>query len=270
MRYEESKSKTETHPFENAVFWAGSALIVIVLASICIYVYRFHDFPWGSDPGSWGQFGDFLGGLLNPLVASVALLVLVASYSLQKRELADTRAELKLQREQLEHANKLAQQQALEATLFHLISSWKETVASLWNVYTQSKGQAAVADLVNQAWNHIDHERYQGMVLLLELPDSEREIAVDKFFAAKESVFGHYTRQMGYLLVFIHERLAQPSLYIQILLSQLSSDDVRVLCYYGASERGKKIRELISRYEIPAVLPDSEQKLFSSVYQIGE
>lgn len=47
-----------------------------------------------KDADKWGQFGDFFGGLLNPLVAFAAFYWLTQSVKLQKTELADTRKAL--------------------------------------------------------------------------------------------------------------------------------------------------------------------------------
>lgn len=43
----------------------------------------------------WGTFGDFIGGIMNPIVAFAAFFWLTESVKLQKQELAETRAELK-------------------------------------------------------------------------------------------------------------------------------------------------------------------------------
>lgn len=48
-----------------------------------------------KDAEKWGTFGDFFGGLLNPIVAFAAFFWLTESVKLQKQELAETRAELK-------------------------------------------------------------------------------------------------------------------------------------------------------------------------------
>ena len=38
-------------------------------------------------PGRWGQFGDYVGGVLNPTFSFLALLALLATLGLQIREL---------------------------------------------------------------------------------------------------------------------------------------------------------------------------------------
>lgn len=47
------------------------------------------------DSDKWGAFGDFFGGILNPIVAFAAFYWLTQSVKLQKQELFETRLELK-------------------------------------------------------------------------------------------------------------------------------------------------------------------------------
>jgi len=75
------------------LWFAGAA---VVLAIGC-YVYWFY-FKLGRDfspdPDAWGQLGDYIGGLLNPIVAVCTFYWLTQSVRLQKTELSDTRVAL--------------------------------------------------------------------------------------------------------------------------------------------------------------------------------
>lgn len=51
--------------------------------------------PAAVEADKWGTFGDFFGGLMNPIVAFAAFYWLTQSVKLQKQELAETRAELR-------------------------------------------------------------------------------------------------------------------------------------------------------------------------------
>jgi len=66
-------------------------------ALICSYVIYFglvlQQSP-AQDSDKWGAFGDFFGGILNPIVAFGAFYWLTQSVKLQKIELAETRREL--------------------------------------------------------------------------------------------------------------------------------------------------------------------------------
>lgn len=80
-----------------------------------------HNFSLSQKPEVWGQFGDYVGGVLNPLCAYMAFVWLVRSYALQKTELAETRQALeegqKAQQEQARLALIAAQTQSLSIRL---------------------------------------------------------------------------------------------------------------------------------------------------------
>ncbi|WP_289241953.1 hypothetical protein [Delftia sp.] len=73
--------------------WKGR-LTLVAIGLFVLYAMAFFtlkDFPKSLDAEKWGQFGDFIGGLMNPLVAFAAFYWLTRSVKLQKQELAATR-----------------------------------------------------------------------------------------------------------------------------------------------------------------------------------
>ncbi|MBE5147672.1 hypothetical protein HJ042_05980 [Vibrio parahaemolyticus] len=50
--------------------------------------------PISHDPEKWGPFGDFFGGVLNPILAFISFLALLYTIYMQQVELSLTRAEL--------------------------------------------------------------------------------------------------------------------------------------------------------------------------------
>ena len=96
----------------------------VAMVAVLMYVNQFWGklrFPLSEDPAVWGQFGDYIGGVLNPLCAYMAFIWLARSYMLQKSELAETRIAL-------EHSQQAQQLQAetsyaasrIEATNIHI------------------------------------------------------------------------------------------------------------------------------------------------------
>lgn len=74
------------------------AIGIVALASIALVAltYRLH-FP-GSvspDPSIWGSFGDYFGGILNPLFAFLAFLGVLWSIEMQNQQLRDASIEKK-------------------------------------------------------------------------------------------------------------------------------------------------------------------------------
>lgn len=83
------KTKSSIIP-ESALVAAGGLVLAFAVAA---YWYRFHvklEYPSAVDPAVWGQFGDFIGGLLNPLVALLALIVLGRGVQIQRTEFRGT------------------------------------------------------------------------------------------------------------------------------------------------------------------------------------
>ena len=89
--------------FAPAYFVASGA--VVVAAMYFAWFGLQHRLPLSPDPADWGAFGDYFGGVMNPICAYMAFVWLVRSYSLQKTELAETREALeKTQKAQQRHA----------------------------------------------------------------------------------------------------------------------------------------------------------------------
>jgi uncharacterized membrane protein len=63
--------------------------LVIAVALVVAYIYQWGIGLW-ADHGHWGEMGDFFGGMLNPIIALGALIMLFNTMRLQKLELGRT------------------------------------------------------------------------------------------------------------------------------------------------------------------------------------
>jgi hypothetical protein len=72
-----------------------------------------------------GQFGDFIGGLLNPLISCFTLMVAIMVWRLQKSEMAETK-------KALEDQAKTSEQQRREARFFDLMKIYQNTVDAIF------------------------------------------------------------------------------------------------------------------------------------------
>lgn len=82
----------------------------IVIAVAFLYFQEFHG-DISSKHDVWGQFGDFFGGTLNPILSFLSLIALVFTVALQSRqlelaheELQNSKAELEATREELKRS----------------------------------------------------------------------------------------------------------------------------------------------------------------------
>lgn len=79
----------------NWLLWIPLLISAVVLGA---YVWNFVQQPLSDNAGTWGTFGDYFGGLLNPVIAACTLFVAMRVWELQKTELKATQKTLEQQR----------------------------------------------------------------------------------------------------------------------------------------------------------------------------
>lgn len=66
--------------------------LILLISYFSWFIY--HSIPVSINSGDWGTLGDFIGGILNPIIAFSAFYWLTKSVRIQKEELVETRATL--------------------------------------------------------------------------------------------------------------------------------------------------------------------------------
>lgn len=97
-RSAEYDRRSRIHALERRVRNARVVVGIAFFLVVAVYFVRFFwvsKEPISNDQAHWGQLGDYIGGLLNPLVALFAFYWLTESVRLQTQELEETRRTLK-------------------------------------------------------------------------------------------------------------------------------------------------------------------------------
>ena len=63
-------------PSKKHLYIFASIFLIILLIPICIYIFNFKSFSVSDSTSLWGSFGDFIGGVLNPIISIASLIVL--------------------------------------------------------------------------------------------------------------------------------------------------------------------------------------------------
>jgi hypothetical protein len=101
---------------------------VIVLLGV-VFAYT-HYFDGGviKSREAWGQFGDYLGGTLNPILSFFTISILVIATRLQKKELVEARAGICASNDALQRQCEILANQAMEQTFFRLLEDFKSDI----------------------------------------------------------------------------------------------------------------------------------------------
>lgn len=95
LQAEQAQTDKTAIPFKKIIV----PLAIFAACLLVPYFWNFHG-AWGNQ-GDFGAFGDFFGGILNPILGFATVTLLVWSLNIQLNELSLSRNELSLSREEL-------------------------------------------------------------------------------------------------------------------------------------------------------------------------
>ena len=174
---------------------AAAFVILVVIASYVVNFYFLHDYSISSDTAVWGQLGDYTGGLLNPILSFIALILLIKSLNLQNEANKSLKSELT-------NSQKTESIRSFEALFFNMIDSQKNLFDSFKIDLTKEGsiitkiGVDAVIEIEDEITNiRNDGGKDEDITKFLEEIDS------------KEKIFG-LTRSFYIMVKMISDKLS--------------------------------------------------------------
>lgn len=213
-----------------------SAVSLIGIIVFYVYVQKF-GITQSSKQDVWGQFGDYFGGLMNPIVAFAALILLVVSLWLQARE-------IKGALNSLGKAN-------FEASLWQLIRLHREFSANMVTstpTVAEVRGRACFP-LFRHRLETLTREAVAGNTVDKR---SEAERVYEHFLRDYEGDIAHYFRLLERILTLIQR--APPThqddelVYVDTIRATLSVDEQVLLYFFNVSNASPEFKKLIEDY----------------------
>ena len=204
-------------------WWLLAIPVVLALIAVGSYIYTFHDWPTREVPAAWGTFGDYFGGLLNPVIAACTLFVAVRVWQLQKIELNATQKALQEQA-------RTAEQQRGEQRFFDLLNLYLASVNSLRYSYAYlslgSRQEISEGKHAIQSW--LQHAiEYEGK------PDSAWDFAEVNFIehtSQFDMLFAAYFRTLTLILENLEALTGeQHPTFARMLRAQLSHVELTLI-----------------------------------------
>jgi Putative phage abortive infection protein len=246
--------------------WLPLILVGLAFVAALVVAWRYVALlgnPFSTPPASdstqaaavLGQLGDYFGGLLNPIVSFLTLIVAVAVWRLQKAEMHETQIAFKKQAE-------TAEQQRVQQRFFDLLNLYHRTVDTVQvdNLDHGSiqgrryQGKAALTSLLRQGV-------YGGDQLLIhfQMNGLSEDITGEKLKKTwhKLGYLDHYFRAIYRLLKESEPLLGEEHFrYVKLLRAQLSQDEVSLLgLNMWLDEQGQNMLPLAEKYGILKHLP---------------
>ncbi|NDZ12061.1 putative phage abortive infection protein [Variovorax sp. WS11] len=245
---EDSYSDDDLHL--HAGYIVVTALVVALLVLVA-YLWRFGGMPISDQTGSWGEFGDYFGGVMNPIIGLATVFLVFITFTLQRRELRASLAELK-------RSNQSAAVQSFEQSLFAWLGNYHSLVGAIeWN---DTAGRAALRTMFSN-WIRADFRadrgdyatdaaRIEGFEVILERALEQHE----DIFSENRSSLDAPLRTLFRLVSWIDEHkdlnLREKWHYVALVRAQLSWIELIFLFYNALGPRGEKFAKLYNKYAI--------------------
>lgn len=228
----------------------GGPIVAITsaLVTYAAYFIYFHG-TVSAEHDTWGQFGDFVGGVLNPIIGFLAFWLLLVTLILQNKELQNSSRELAKSAKALILQNDALALQNFENTFFQMLHRITDIVSQ--TKFHSVEGREAFRSMCREALDS-SHMEYSG------LPSDRRLEAISNaymgFYSEWGRELGHYFRFLYHIFVFIdrsHLSGKDKTVYANIVRAQLSTYELILIFYNGLWGEGKEgFKPLIEKYGI--------------------
>ncbi|EHK9087749.1 putative phage abortive infection protein [Vibrio parahaemolyticus] len=214
---------------------------------------------------SFGEWGDFFGGVLNPLLTFLTFMGLLLTIVLQNKELRQARVEARRSADALVSQNKTTEKQSFEQTVFNMLGLQQQIINSIDLFDTKTQRITVGRDCFEVFYKRFEKCAESKRVTLFgEVKDLEQEEvrinnAWKMFWNTHQSELGHYFRYLYNIIRFIDEKNYDTATYMRIVRAQLSDQELLMLFYNCLSVHGReKFKPLVENYALFDNLPISK------------
>lgn len=271
-------------------------LPIVIISSLVISHFQFGvDIPIlkvinSGSANYWGQIGDFVGGVLNPILSFIALLAVVLSLRSQASELRAARAEARAsqitqtqQTKIFEKQSKLIERQSFETVFFGLLDLHTKNAESA--KFFGNGPDRLGADAFESYSIKFNIDNVVMTVGIADVAEADILERVNSFNASSREGLGRYFRTLFEFLVYIdnygvplrHSPLGvNPILlkgfdtpdsiikktYASIVAATFSVHESECIMMYCLTPEGKGLKSLCEKYGLLKHLPDRQNQEF--------
>jgi hypothetical protein len=231
-------------------------LRLVQFAIFMVIVVFFINIIFNKDK-TFGPWGDFFGGVLNPILTFLTFMGLLITIIIQKKELKESRDVFKGQQEALEKQQEEMTIQSFDNKFFQMLNSFNKITDSL-KLDTHT-GKEVFKELVEKLKNQLQYV-YLEDVRKHDIRKNKVEYlytVFSDFNNTNDTTFKYYFLNLYQLLKFVDEDIPHKNKdkyskkYINILRAQLSKNELILLTYnaIGVIEFcGENYKELVEKY----------------------
>ncbi len=256
--------------------------ILFVTGAVIVHFQYGIDLPWfdvknAGTAAHWGQIGDFVGGVLNPLLSFAALVAVIYSLRVQSKELALARDDAKENHRIQVQQSQIFERQNFESVFFRLLDVHSRLVNDLQVSVSEYGVDGREASNIYHGVLAFDKlaemyfpQPYSGLtVARYEQRFDTNSANMQKYYSSR---LAHYCRNLYQIMKHVDGfgmdalRVSKPSSranlrawidnyisqrkYANMLRAQLSPSELRVIFLNCLSVQGHGLKYYVERFSL--------------------
>lgn len=223
-----------------------------IAAVIIVFVINL----FAINKSTFGEWGDFFGGVLNPILTFLTFMGLLITIVIQQTELSESRVELKRSADALHDQNESLKKQNFENTFFQMLEIHNQIVNSIDLISDEGKvtrGRDCFSVFYTR-FNKIyreNKEKANGK----HNEESVVKLAYQLFWKDHQTELGHYFRYLYNVVRFIKDANQTDGPYLRLIRAQLSDQELLLLFYNCVSDNGGNFTPLVEEFALLDNLP---------------
>jgi len=204
-------------------------------------------------PGEWG---DFFGGMVNPLLTFLTFMGLLITIFIQQTELRESRREMKRSADALAEQSASLKRQNFESTFFQMIAIHNSIVNAI-DLVREDGARLQGRDCFNVFYTRLNkifrekEKRYQKK----KWSTRTLELSYRTFWKQHQTELGHYYRYLYNVVRFVKDEGFQNGPYIRLIRAQLSDQELLLLFYNCVTGNGVNLTPLVEEFALLDNMP---------------
>ncbi len=228
------------------LIWLAFTGVLFVALAAGWYFLKFNQ-GFSSQQEVWGTFGDYFGGLLNPVLSFLALIALLYTIVIQMEELNHSREELAKSSHAMGKQANTSAEQLLESTFFHMLRLHNAIVQDF--KMGSHEGRKCGNVLLTRFAN-----KWDNVALSIKNKDELATLILvyDEFYQQDGNMLGHYFRNLFQIVKFVDESgIKNQKRHIDLLRAQLSRSEQLLLFLNVVAGPGReKFKPLVEKFSL--------------------
>lgn len=240
------RQKTSARSLYGLFKIAGITIVVVLLINLL-----------ANDTKSFGEWGDFFGGVLNPILMFLTFMGLIITIIIQQTELKEARVEFKRSADALVAQGENIKKQSFESTFFQMLTIHNTLVNSI-DLMSSSGKITQGRDCFSVFYTRLnkiyrkDIKSYMGGG---QPDDVVLDHTYKTFWKDHQTELGHYYRYLYNVIRFVANSEYSDGPYIKLIRAQLSDQELLMLFYNCTSVYGGNFKKYISDFALLDNMP---------------